>query len=93
MYLYKFGLLPADSFHMFLVTCHEHSYETRSLRFFHLPYCRTNIRNFSTCFQGPKFFISLSFEIQNATSIATFTESIPLFITFHFRRICLLFLA
>ena len=37
-----------------------------------IPPCRTNIRNFSIRFQGPKFFNSLSPEIQNSESIRLF---------------------
>ena len=72
MYLYKAGLL-ADSLNMFSLMNQVHSYETRSLGLFYLPYCRTNRRKFSICFQGPKFFNSLSPEIQNSASIVSFT--------------------
>ena len=72
MYLYKAGLL-AGSLNMFSLMNQVRSYETRSLGLFYLPYCRTNIRKFSICFQGPKFFNSLSPEIQNSASIVSFT--------------------
>ena len=74
MYLYKAGLLPDSFNNMFSLTNHVHSYETTSSGLFYLTYCRTNIRKFSICFQGPNFFNSLSPEIQNAKSIVSFTS-------------------
>ena len=72
MYQYKSGLLPYSFNNMFLATRQVHSYGTRSSELFYLPQCRTNIRKFSISFQGPKFFNSLSFEIRNAISTASF---------------------
>ena len=63
-----------------LVTHQVHSYGTRSSEFFYLPQCRTSIRKFSISFQGPKFFNSLSFEIQNATSTASFCCKLKAFL-------------
>ena len=63
MNLYKAGLLPDSFINMFSLTNHVQSCETRSVGLFYLPYCKTNIRKFSVCFQGPKFFNSLSPEI------------------------------
>ena len=57
-----------------------HSYGTRSTEFFYLPQCRTNIRKFSISFQGPRFFNSLSFEIRNATSTASFCCKLKAFL-------------
>ena len=80
MYQYKSGLLPYSFNNMFLVTRQVHSYGTRSLELFYLPQCRTNIRKFSISFQGPKFFNSLSFEIQNAISTASFCCKLKAFL-------------
>ena len=80
MYQYRSGLLPYSFSDMFLVTHQVHSYGTRSSEFFYLPQCRTNIRKFSISFQGPKFFNSLSFEIRNATSTASFCCKLKAFL-------------
>ena len=80
MYQYKSGLLPYSFNNMFLVTCQVHSYGTRSSELFYLPQCRTNIRKFSISFQGPKFFNSLSFEIRNAISTASFCCKLKAFL-------------
>ena len=79
-YQYKFGLLPYNFHNMFLVTRQVHSYGTTSLELFYLPQCRTNIRKFSISFQGPKFFNSLSFEIPNAISTASFCCKLKAFL-------------
>ena len=80
MYQYRSGLLPDSFNNMFLVTHQVHSYGTRSSKFFHLPLCRTNVRMFSISFQGPKFFNSLSSEIRNATSTASFCRKLKAFL-------------
>ena len=80
MYQCKSGLLP-DSFNdMFLVTRQVHSYGTRSSELFFLPQCRTNTRKFSISFQGPNFYNSLSPEIRNATSTASFCSKLKAFL-------------
>ena len=82
MYQCKSGLLP-DSFNdMFFVTRQVHSYGTRSSELFYLPQCRTtcNIRKFSISFQGPNFYNSLSPEIQNVTSTASFCSKLKAFL-------------
>ncbi|XP_068704692.1 uncharacterized protein [Montipora foliosa] len=80
MYQYRSGLLPDSFNNMFLVTHQVHSYGTRSSKFFHLPQCRTNVRMFSISFQGLKFFNSLSSEIRNATSTASFCRKLKAFL-------------
>ena len=82
MYQYRSGLLPYSFNNMFLVTRQVHSYGTRSLEHFYLPQCRTNIGKFSISFQGPKFFNSVSFEIRNATSTASFGCKLKAFLLY-----------
>ena len=80
MYQHKSSLLPYSFNNMFLVTRQVHSYGTISSELFYLPQCRTNIRKFSISFQGPKFFNSLSFEIRNAISTASFCCKLKAFL-------------
>ena len=72
MYLFKKGLLPNYFCNMFTFASQLHSHYTRNCNHYYIPPCRTNIRNFSIRFQGPKFFNSLSPEIQNSESIRSF---------------------
>ena len=82
MYQYKSGLLPDSINNMFLVRRQVHSYGTRNSNseLSYLPQCRTNIRKFSISFQGPSFYNSLSPEIRNATSTASFCSKLKAFL-------------
>ena len=62
----------SDHDHMFTLASQLHSHYTRNCNLYYIPLGRTNIRNFSIQFQGPKFFNSLSPEIQNTESIRLF---------------------
>ena len=52
MYAYKTNLLPCSFDNFFLRTNQVHTYETRSSSLFYVPFCRTNIRQFSIHYQG-----------------------------------------
>ena len=82
MYQYKSGLLPDSINNMCLMTRQVHSYGTRSSNseLYYLPQYRTNIRKFSISFQGPNFYNSLSLEIRNATSTASFCSKLKAFL-------------
>ena len=79
MYLYTLIAF----FLIVLMTCFcstvTYIHKTRSKNSFRLPYCGTNVRKFSLRFQGPKIFNSLSFEIQNASIIASFNSKLESF--------------
>ena len=79
MYLYTLIAF----FLIVLMTCFcstvTYIHKTRSKNSFRLPYCGTNVTKFSLRFQGPKIFNSLSFEIQNASIIASFNSKLESF--------------
>ena len=54
MYLYRSGSLPKYFNNYFPMTNEVHSYNTRSAKSYYLPLCRTNIRQFSIKYKGPK---------------------------------------
>ena len=74
MYQFKRGLLPNYFRDMFTLASQIHSHNTRNSSLFYIPHCRNNFRRFSIRFQGPKFFNSLSREIQNRESISLFVK-------------------
>ena len=76
MYSYRSGLLPNKFNDMFLSNYQVHSYNTRSAMAIRTPLCRTNIRQFSVRFQGPKFFNSLPIDIINITSFVSFKRKL-----------------
>ena len=49
-----------------------HSYNKRNAHAFRVPFCRTNIKQFSFFYQGPKFYSSLTTEIVNSSSPTSF---------------------
>ena len=80
MYLFKKGLLPNYFRNMFTLASQLHSHYTKNCNLYYISPCRTNIRNFSIRFQGPKFFNSLSPEIQNSESIRLFGKRLKKFL-------------
>ena len=90
IYLNKKGLHPNSFNDMFLLNCDVHSY--RSKNSIHFSYCRTNVRKFSLCFQGPKIFHSLSSEIQTVSSIALFNSKLKSFFLWYKDTLVLLML-
>ena len=70
MFLFKIGCLPNALKILLLFSSSIHCYYTRLCNSFYIPPCRTNIRQFAFCFQGPKVFNSLNIEIQNGGRLA-----------------------
>jgi hypothetical protein len=63
MFHHKFSLLPERFDNMFLKNDQIHTFNTRNSSKYYVPSCRTNIRQFSVRFQGPKFFNSLPHDL------------------------------
>ena len=80
MYSYQNRTLPLKFNCKFTLQRQIHSYNTRNSHAFRLPFCRTNIKQFSVFYQGPKFYNSLTTEIVNSTSPASFKKAIKVFI-------------
>ena len=59
MYCHKNYLLPKSFNSMFVLNNQVHTYDTRHSKAFHVPLCRTNIKQFCVIFQGPKLLNSL----------------------------------
>ena len=57
---------------IFSVNKQVHSYATRYVNDFHLPFCRTNLRKFSVSFQGPTYYDSLENDIKESNSVHSF---------------------
>ena len=60
---------------MFMSTSQVYSYNTRTSKLFYMFPCKTNLRQFSIRFQGPKFFNSLSNNIKDCENISLFRKS------------------
>ena len=64
MFQFKNGLLPRTFDSKFALNCQVYNYDTRSSKLFHIPKIRTNIGKFLLRCQGPRFYNSLSSDIQ-----------------------------
>ena len=75
------NLLPKRFDNMFPLNNQIHIYNnTGNLLEFHLPLCRTNIRQCSIRFQGPKFYSSLPMELAATVSFTSFKKDLKLFL-------------
>ena len=59
-YSHQTRALPSKFAPKFTLNRQFHSYYTRNSKVFRLPFCRTNIKQFSVFYQGPKFYNSLN---------------------------------
>ena len=71
MFPLKNSTLPSKFNNLFLINGQIHNYNTRNAHSFRLPLCRTNTRQFSIYFQGPKFYNSLNSTITGSSSSAS----------------------
>ena len=84
MYLYQ-QKLPPDCFEgLFSYVSQIHNYNTRNAKSFYAFQCRTNIRQFSINYQGPKFFNTLNPDIRNSSSVFRFQYMLKLFLFSHY---------
>ena len=68
MYSHQNRTLPLKFDCKFTLQKEVHSCHTRNSHLYRLPLCRTNIKQFSVFYQGPKFYNSTSTEIVNSSS-------------------------
>ena len=80
MFSFKNSTLPSKFKNLFLLSSQIHNYNTRNAHFFRLPLCRTNTRQFSIYFQGPKFYNSLNSVITGSSSSASFKRKLKEFL-------------
>ena len=78
--LIKSKLAPKKSFNEKELVTGEGKEKRRFAQAFNLPFCRTNARQFSVCYQGPKYFNSLDKEICNSVSLSSFKSSLKQYI-------------
>ena len=76
MFRIQNNLLPALGHHQFVVNSAIHEYGTRKKDDLKLPYCRTNLRQNTICFQGPKLWNNLPSDIKQTRSLNIFKRGI-----------------
>ena len=80
MFSLKNSTPPSKFSKLFLINSQIHNYNTRNAHSFRLPLCRTNTRQFSIYFQGPKFYNSLNSTITGWSSSASFKRKLKEFL-------------
>ena len=76
MFQFKNGLLPRTFDSKFALNSQVHNYDTRSSKLFHISKIKTNICKFSPRYQSPRFYNSLSSDIQSARTITSFINGL-----------------
>ena len=79
MYKLNYSKLP-DIFPMFVQNYEIHNYETRQLKHFHVPPCRTNLSKMSIKYQGPIIWNEISSNVDIDCSIDTFKKRAKMYI-------------
>ena len=79
MFSYQIRTLPPKLASKFTLNSQIHTYYSRNSHAFRLPFCRTNIKQFSVFYQGPKFCNSLDIDINNSSSTASFKKALKSF--------------
>jgi hypothetical protein len=84
MYYHKYSLLPERFASKFSESNQIHAFNTRNSINYRVPLCRTNIRQFSVYFQGPKCFNSLPRELVNIHSFILFKTKLKAYLTLNY---------
>ena len=74
MFQYHNGLLPSPFLNIFLKNSDIHQYNTRSSHCYRSHTCRTNIKQFTILYNGPKIWNSLPKHITNISSYSLFKK-------------------
>ena len=80
MFSLKNSTLPSKFNNLFLINSQIHNYNTRNAHSFRLPLCRTNTRQLSIYFQGPKFYNSLNSIITGSSPSASLKRKLKEFL-------------
>ena len=74
MYSYHHNLLPSSFRDLFLSSNQVHQYETRLASQYRPHFCRTNIKQFSILYRGPKIWNSLPVSLISSPSVFRFVS-------------------
>ncbi len=74
MFYYHNQLLPPMSLILFSTSSQIHSYDTRIAKCYRPHHCRTNLKQFTTLFQGPKIGNSITESIIGSSSFSSFKK-------------------
>ena len=80
MFLFHKRMLPANFDNLFCCVNQVHNYNTRNSKLYYVPFCRTNIKQFSVIYQGVKFSNSISQNIYDAPSVSCFKKKLKVYL-------------
>ena len=80
MYKYQNRLLPSIFLDLFQTSSQIHNYNTRSATSLRPHKCRTNIKQFTILFQGPKIWNALPSTLTSSTSLFSFSKKFKSFL-------------
>ena len=80
MFSYIHSLLPPPFLHLFIRNNNFHNYYTRTASNYRSHICRTNIKQFTILYQGPKVWNSLPTDITSSESHLSFRKKILTFL-------------
>ena len=76
MFYYHNQLLPSMFFNLFVTSGLVHNYGTRTVNSYRSHPCRTNLKQFTILYQGPKIWNSLPASITCSPSLPSFKKKI-----------------
>jgi hypothetical protein len=80
MFRYHKQMLPRVFHHIFVTSNQVHNYNTRSANNYRSHPCRTNLKQFTILYQGPKIWNSLPSCIRDSPSLSTFKKNMIQFL-------------
>ena len=80
IYKYQNRLLPSIFLDLFQTSSQIHNYNTRSATSLRPHKCRTNIKQFTVLFQGPKIWNALPSTLTSSTSLFSFSKKFKSFL-------------
>ena len=81
MFCYQNQLLPPMFLNLFLTSSQVHNYGTRAANQYRSHSCRTNLKQFTVLYHGPKIWNSLPQSITSSSSLFTFKKKMLQFLS------------
>ena len=72
MFYYRNYLLPQLLLNIFATNSQIHNYGTRTASNYRTHLCRTNVKQFTILYQGPKIWNSLSVSVTRSSNLLSF---------------------
>ena len=81
MFCFHHHLLRSSSPNLFITGCQVHTYATRFVTNYRPHFCRTNIKQFTVLYFGPKIWNSLPLSVSSSTAFANFKKRLRDFLS------------